>query len=145
MDNVSRNPVKELGKLVSLLIVIGSSTLLLSACPAPAPTPPDPILGLDEITAAHFARHIGTTFTIDRESGPVKAELIEVAVLKFSGERPAEVKREHAFVAVLESDQAIDLDHDTHGILHDELGDIDLFLVPVPRAGGDHTIEAIFN
>ncbi len=99
-------------------------------------------LKLETLTDADFAPHIGQRFRM-RLSAEQSLDLTLVEVHTHKYAPPAAQRR--GFSLLLRSDVTGHVPQATYSLAHDEMGTMDLFLVPVgPREGG-MCYEAVFN
>jgi hypothetical protein len=99
---------------------------------------------LDGMTLEAFEKHLGTAFRV--EANPEESQdltLIEASALT-TGPGPS---RRDGFSLVFRGPRDKGLEQKIHRLAHDEMGTIDLFLVPLGPEGdpeGTH-YQAIFN
>jgi hypothetical protein len=98
---------------------------------------------LDDATLVTFAPSVATDFRLDPGSGPpIALRLTEVRPLGLQPGAP----RVEPFVLVFAGPATPLLAQGTYRLAHDDLGPMDLFLVPVGRdADGTVQYEAVFN
>jgi hypothetical protein len=90
-------------------------------------------------SAAEFARQLGTRFEIaSDEAASLSLELVEASRLA----APAGYE---AFSLVFRGPADVRLEQATHRFKHAELGELDLFIVPIRRAQDGLYYEAVFN
>ena len=98
---------------------------------------------LQDLTAAAFEAHRGTTFRIDHGSGaPLEVVLHQVRRLE-----PHPGPRAEPFSAYFLGPRSPILRQQIFKVEHDQMGTLELFLVPIgpdPQAGG-MLYEAVFN
>jgi len=100
---------------------------------------------LDQLTSVDFIPCLHQAFTIRIESAePIKLELASVTNLAAAGERANQAQRLFSLLFLGPVSQHYLLQH-TYRIEHEQLGALDLFLVPVGPEGGRMRYEAIFN
>ena len=86
-----------------------------------------------------FASKLNTTFRIYLDdSTSVEAELVEVSDLKLSA-------MQERFAIVLRGPNDRFLGQGTRRFEHDELGEFDLFIVPISKDDNSTYYEAVFN
>lgn len=86
----------------------------------------------DSLTASSFAGHEGSTFTVHLDDGTVDLTLDRVTEHDYAGQDSFSVLLRGPKVEGLQQ-------HDTYRVVHDELGDHELFLGPVVT--GEQTDE----
>ena len=96
-----------------------------------------------DYTAENFSQHLNTKFKVKVESGePVELELVEVEVRKSQSDEEASMER---FSTFFHGPANSFLPQHTDDLVHPEMGEMQIFLVPL---GQDHkgiTYEAVFN
>ena len=96
-----------------------------------------------DYSADSFSRQVNTKFTVMVESGePVELELVEVAVRKNESNEQAGMER---FSTFFRGPQNAFLPQRTYDFHHPELGEMQIFLVPIGSDGNGYRYEAIFN
>ena len=105
-----------------------------------------PAIALESLTREQFQPQIGTLFTIPLKDGTTHAlELVEVRDVFVGGNR--EDKRQ-AFALTFLGEKQQYLQQGTYTLLHDGLGRLDIFVVPLgpdAKHGGRISYEAIFT
>ena len=98
---------------------------------------------LDTLEQADFARHLATGFRLRRPEGEVlELTLVEATLHPHLPHSPG---RRRGFSLVFRSPSPVPLAQGVYGLDHDEMGSLELFLVPIgPREGG-MCYEAVFN
>lgn len=103
---------------------------------------------LEDLTPGWFRPHVGTRFTVDPgDDGPeVDIELVEVTPVPKSGIG----SREEPFSLMFHGPQEPRLAQRIFRLRHDELGELDVFLVPIAPDPRNPTstaprYEAVFN
>lgn len=97
---------------------------------------------LDQLTSEHFSSHINQNFSIilpDETS--ISAELIEVTVNK----APGESSRRKSFSLVFRTDGEPKFDQGIYTVRHENMPELDIFLVPIGPDSKGFCYEAIFN
>jgi hypothetical protein len=89
------------------------------------------------MTAADFAPHIGTTFTI---AGEVEATLENVQEREADPSAPRQ-----PFNLLFRGPREPLLPQQTYRVEHDRLGTLEIFLVPVGSSDAGTLYEAVFN
>lgn len=88
-----------------------------------------------------FAKQVGSKFLIEIDpEQTVAAELIEATELNGRGENSEESVRK-PFSLMFAVEGGIDLPQRTYRVSHKELGEVELFMVPL----GDGRSESVFN
>ena len=93
---------------------------------------------LQTMSLLHFAGHVGTTFRVNAAPHSLELKLVEATDL---GSTP----RQEQFSLVFEGPSNLLLNQAIYRLEHAELGDLDLFLVPIGRHGEGFTYQAVFN
>jgi len=98
---------------------------------------------LEALEEADFTPHLGTSFRLHPpEGGPLELVLVEVRVHPYL---PAQPGRRRGFSLTFRCAQPRPVPQAIYRLDHDQLGSLELFLVPVgPREGG-MGYEAVFN
>lgn len=90
---------------------------------------------------AEFAANIGTSFRLNSKNAPgLELELVEVEV----AERRSSPRQE-AFSLLFRGPRNASLGQDNYQLSHDQLGALELMLVPVGRDDKGDYYETIFN
>lgn len=88
---------------------------------------------------AEFAANIGTRFRLNSKNAPgLELELVEVAERRSS-------PRQEAFSLLFRGPRNASLGQDNYQLSHDQLGALELMLVPVGRDDKGCYYETIFN
>ncbi|HEY0553181.1 MAG TPA: hypothetical protein VGG20_02890 [Thermoanaerobaculia bacterium] len=98
---------------------------------------------LQDLTPARFEEHKGTPFRID----PGDGSPLEVVLHQVRRHEPHPGPRAEPFSAYFLGPKSPLLPQRIYRVVHDQLGTLDLFLVPLgpdPKAGG-MLYEAVFN
>jgi len=96
-----------------------------------------------DYSADSFSRQLNTKFTVRPESGePVDLELEEVAVRKNESNEQTGMER---FSTFFRGPQNVFLPQQTYEFHHPDLGEMQIFLVPIGSDGKGYRYEAIFN
>ena len=94
---------------------------------------------MTEFNRDRFAEALGTTFTlITAEDKAVEIELVEVSDLR---ERPHQV----SFSILFRLPENIAAEQGMYDLRHAELGEMQLFLVPIEPIDNRMGLEAVFN
>lgn len=90
-----------------------------------------------------FEACLGDTFTIEMEGGEsVEATLADVSD---RGDAPSDGERDRAFSLVFRGPDEARIPQGIHRLRHPELGEMDLFLVPVGPDDEGARYEAVFS
>lgn len=101
---------------------------------------------LDTLTPDSFLPHVGTVFRLRAPGGAGTLDLALVSAQAVGSSRRSGAVRERAFsVVFLGPAGAPILPQATYRLEHEEMGALDLFLVPVGIDGGRAQYEAVFN
>jgi hypothetical protein len=93
--------------------------------------------------AESFSRHLNTQFRVIVESAePVKLSLVEVAVRKSEPHEQAGMER---FSTFFYGPAKFLLPQKTYDLVHPEMGEMQLFLVPIGEEPKGIKYEAVFN
>jgi hypothetical protein len=96
-----------------------------------------------ELTQEEFSRHLKTKFRINAETPqPVELELSEV--LSYRPE-PNEQRGMERFSAIFSGPPDVFLSQGVYPLTHEQMGDLQLFLVPLGRDERGFNYEAVFN
>ena len=91
---------------------------------------------LADVTREDFQRAVGSAFVV--EEPPVALRLVEVSEVRSSAYN-------ESFAIVFCGGSDTPLPQSTYRLAHDELADLDVFLVPVGQTTAGVYYEAIFN
>lgn len=94
-------------------------------------------------TEADFAKHINTNFRIELESLP-SVELKLIAVMPRASE-PHEQAGMERFSVVFSGPGEVFLPQQTYRITHAEMGELEVFLVPIGKESDGFRYEAVYN
>jgi hypothetical protein len=98
---------------------------------------------LDTLELADFAGHLGTRFRLRRaEGGALELTLVEASP---HPHRPHSPGRRRGFSLVFRSPSPDRLPQGVYRLDHDEMGSLELFLVPIGPQEGGMRYEAVFN
>ena len=98
---------------------------------------------LEDLTEASFQPHRGSRFHVPLEGGPgLELELAEVAL--YPRDTMAAPRRAPFSLLFRGPAQAF-LPQRIYRLQHPEMGELDLFLVPIRRDGDTLVYEAVFN
>ena len=91
------------------------------------------------LTHEEFSKHLNTKFHVQNEENiPVELDLIHISELKL-------YPRQEEFSLEFRSPLNMFLDQGVHNLSHDQIGDFELFIVPIRRDEHGFYYEAIFN
>ena len=95
-----------------------------------------------DLTQQEFSRHLNSTFNLKFVDGDLPLELVEV-----SAYRPQEHEEQglERFSALFAGPGNALLPQGLYRLTHDQMGDVDLFLVPVSVDQRRIQYEAVFN
>ncbi len=95
-----------------------------------------------ELTEHEFSKHLNSKFSVQLSDGELPLELVEV-----SAYRPQEHEQQgmERFSAVFSGPGNALLPQGLYRLSHDQMGDVDLFLVPVSGDQRHWQYEAVFN
>src|ERR1700730_17055180 len=97
----------------------------------------------EKLTEETFAKYLNTKFRVNLDlPQPVELELIEVKGYQNKAEEQGGMER---FSAFFSGPSEIQLTQRTYPMKHEEMGEFDLFLVPIRHGEGDLRYEAVFN
>jgi|HubBroStandDraft_3_1064219.scaffolds.fasta_scaffold03992_6 hypothetical protein len=102
---------------------------------------------LDALTAAAFTRHLHTIFRLQTGGEPLPLELVEVQRASYADD-PAAVGpagRREPFNLLFRGPRSPYARQGTHRLEHDEIGTLEIFLVPVGPDAAGMRYEAIFT
>lgn len=90
-----------------------------------------------------FEDCLDDTFVIEVEGG----EEVEVTMAEVSdrGKAPGEAERDRAFSVVFRGPEGVRIPQGVHRLRHPELGEMDLFLVPIGPDEDGPRFEAVFS
>jgi len=101
----------------------------------------------DVLKLEAFQPHVGETFQLEFADGQtLDFELQSATPLTDHGSLGSpDSGYRTPFSLLLMGPEGLDLPQSTYHFAHDELGSIDIFLVPIERSGNRLTYQAIFN
>jgi hypothetical protein len=100
-------------------------------------------VNLETLTDGDFGVRVGESFRIRLASGELLgAILAEVTAHPYLPPLP---DRRRGFSIVFESDRPGHLPQGIYPVEHDQMGTVELFLVPIGRRAGGMRYEAVFN
>jgi hypothetical protein len=101
---------------------------------------------LDKLTQADFAPHVNSTFRVRLESAPpLEVELIQATLVGRQVNAGDRQGRRAPFALLFRGPLKPWLLQGTHALEHEQLGGLDLFLVPVGPDEHGMQYEAIFT
>ena len=96
-----------------------------------------------DYSAESFSQHVNTKFMVNLDSAnKVELELVEVAVRK---SEPNEQKGMQRFSTFFYGPPTFILPQQTYGLMHPELGELQIFLVAIGQDQKGIRYEAVFN
>jgi hypothetical protein len=95
------------------------------------------VVNLDEVRYLDFERQVGSVFTLRGDSG-APLRLLEVSPVVTSGSW-------ESFSLVFSGPSDVPLDQRVHVLDHGQLGELELFLVPLEPDAGELRYESVFN
>lgn len=94
-------------------------------------------------TAADFEKHLNTDFRVELESPkPIDVKLIAVTPRKIEPHEQAGMER---YSAVFFGPADVFLPQNTYRITHPEMGEFEVFLVPIAQESDGFRYEAVYN
>ena len=94
-------------------------------------------------TAADFAKHVDTDFRVELESPrPIEIKLISVTPRKIEPHEQAGMER---FSVVFSGPADVFLPQNTYRLAHPEMGEFEVFLVPIKQEAEGFRYEAVYN
>jgi hypothetical protein len=98
---------------------------------------------LDSLQAADFSRHLGGTFGLRLPSGEtLELKLVQVDALPHVPPAP---ERRQGFSVIFRSALPGHLPQGIYPLDHEQMGTLELFLVPIGPRDGGMCYEAVFN
>jgi hypothetical protein len=92
----------------------------------------------DDFSSSVFAEHLHTSFQLLTGGEPIPLELVLVKEARRSGNA-------EQFSVIFRGPRARPFQQGTHGLTHEKLGRLDLFLVPIGRDETGYRYEAVFS
>jgi hypothetical protein len=105
------------------------------------------MLDLRSLTADDFAAHLATVFRLQTGGEPLPIELVEVQRASYAG-KPAAVGpagRGEPFTLLFRGPRSPYAPQGIHHLEHDQLGTLEIFLVPIGPDDAGMRYEAVFN
>jgi hypothetical protein len=91
------------------------------------------------LTHEEFTKHVNTKFQVENEGDiPVELELIDISELKL---HPRQVE----FSLEFRSPLNMFLNQGVHNFTHDQMGQFELFIVPIKQDAQGFYYQAVFN
>ena len=91
------------------------------------------------LTHEEFTKHVNTKFHVPNEENiPVELELIEISELKL-------YPKQEEFSLVFRSPLNMFLSQGVHNFTHEQMGQFELFIVPIRQDAQGFYYQAIFN
>lgn len=98
---------------------------------------------LDQLTVETFEPHVGSSFWVEFPNG-AKVELRLTRAAKVMESEAARLER-HPFSLFFEGPKSFMLRQHTYHITHEQLGALDIFIVPVGQDANSYQYEAVFT
>jgi hypothetical protein len=98
---------------------------------------------LDQLTIESFEPHVGSSFWAEFPNG-AKVELRLVRAAKVMKSEAARLPR-HPFSLYFIGPRSYKLEQQVYRIVHDQIGALEFFLVPVGETGDTYEYEAVFT
>ncbi|MHC4219850.1 MAG: DUF6916 family protein [Planctomycetota bacterium] len=98
---------------------------------------------LDKLTREDFAKHLNKRFRLRSEAGELQVELIEATAIDTAGKRPDGQRA--PFSLVFRGPKEVPLAQMIYDLEHQEMGSLDLFLVPIGPDEEGMLYESVFN
>ena len=96
-----------------------------------------------DYTAENFSQHLNTKFTVKVEGAePIELELVEIEIRKTQPDEEVGMER---FSTFFSGPANFFLPQRTYDLVHPELGEMQLFLVPLGQDQRGIIYEAVFN
>lgn len=96
----------------------------------------------DNLTEKEFSQHLNSTFQVKFVDGELPLELVEVKSYPAS---PSEQSGMERFSVFFDGPRDLRLPQATYQLQHPEMGDVDIFLVPISGDEKGIRYEAVFN
>jgi hypothetical protein len=98
---------------------------------------------LDKLTSADFYMHLNETFTLSRPDGRQHAlTLVKVTEL---GEEQGESERRRPFSLIFRGPLDLQMPQQIYALTHPQMGNLQIFIVPIGPDQAGQCYEAIFN
>lgn len=90
------------------------------------------------LTHENFTNCLNTEFQVDRDGEQTQLLLAEISDLR-------KTERQEQFSIVFRGPLDRALSQGLHRFRHDQMGEFELFIVPIKRSAEDYQYEAVFN
>jgi len=97
---------------------------------------------MQDLTLQHFAEHLNKPFTVVTEQGDMAFTLVEARTL--SHPLPQGTTRS-AFSLLFHSDSPVLFPQGIYRMDHPDIGEVEIFLVPIARQQPGFVYQAVFN
>ncbi|HMJ25115.1 MAG TPA: hypothetical protein VK475_04780 [Pyrinomonadaceae bacterium] len=94
------------------------------------------------LTEQEFSQHVGTQFQLSLDDQPIELKLSQV---KGYLAGPNEHDGMERFSVFFEGPAAPQLQQTVYRLSHEQMGEFDIFLVPIAKVGEGFRYEAVFN
>jgi hypothetical protein len=96
------------------------------------------------LTEEEFSKHLNSRFLFssNAEATPVELQLVQV---KSYAKKDEETQRMERFSAFFEGPANNSLPQLTYRVAHEQMGEFDLFIVPIGKSENGFRYEAVFN
>jgi hypothetical protein len=94
------------------------------------------------LTEQEFAQHVGTKFQASLDQQPIELKLSEVKGYPFGPNEQGGMER---FSLFFEGPLDPQLPQSVYRLTHEQMGEVDIFLVPIAKVGEGFRYEAVFN
>lgn len=95
-----------------------------------------------DLTEAEFSKHVGTKYQLNLEPQAIELELSKV---KGYHAGPNEQGGMERFSAFFEGPSSVRLPQSLYHLTHEQMGEFDIFLVPIAQTESGFRYEAVFN
>jgi len=90
------------------------------------------------LTHENFTNYLNTEFQVERDGEQTQLFLTEISDLR-------KTERQEQFSIVFRGPLDRVLSQGLHRFRHDQMGEFELFIVPIKRSAEDYQYEAVFN
>jgi hypothetical protein len=97
---------------------------------------------MTNLTEQEFSKHVGSKFQIALAEYEINLTLTEVKAYTLQGNEQGGMER---FSVFFDGPPNVRLPQQTHHLVHDKMGEVDLFLVPISGDEKGFRYEAVFN
>ena len=95
------------------------------------------------LTEREFSKHLNTKFRVNVEAPqPIELELVEVKGYESKSNEETGLER---FSVFFSGPAEFLLPQQTYPLVHEKMGEFDIFIVPIGRGGPGFRYEAVFN